>query len=76
MNLQAVGGRLILNLSLGQANEAPYVVWQSSDGGVTWQSLPDPDGFPVAQLTGSFGDGLIIRYGDGSPIWIGTLNDR
>ena len=77
MNLCAVGGQLVLSLSLSPSNGAPYVVWQSKDGGATWQSLPDPNGYPVAQIAGSsFGDGVTITYRDDSRIWIGTLNSR
>jgi hypothetical protein len=72
MSFDQVGGRLILTMSLGANNEAPYVVWQSSDGGQTWQSLPDPDGFPVDQITPCFGNGVTITYGDVPKTWIGT----
>jgi hypothetical protein len=77
MGLESIDGRLILNMALGESNEGPYAVWQSSDGGKTWQSLPDPEGFPATGFVSSFGDGLVIKTTDDVPAWwLGTLTAR
>jgi hypothetical protein len=73
--LNAVGGRLIVTMSLGGNNERPYATWQSTDGGMSWQSVPGPDGFPLEGAPAGLYGGLEIRTTDNVPAyWVGKLS--
>jgi hypothetical protein len=75
--LLGVGDRPVVITSFNQANDPPYGVWQSKDGGATWESLPGPDGYPVTSLVWSRGDSISIVLADGAgPAWVGTLATR
>jgi hypothetical protein len=79
MSLRSIDGRLILNMnmSVGANNDGPYEVWQSSDGGKTWQSVPDPEGFPVTGYVRGFAGGLMVQTTDNTPTWwLGNLTGK
>jgi hypothetical protein len=72
--LTMAGDRLIATVSAGNAYDGPYVVWQSTDAGSTWQPLPGPDGSQLRLR--ATGDGTSVRVSDdtGKVNWVGTLS--
>ena len=74
-NLTAIGDRLILTCAVGQDPNITYAAWQSRDKGVSWQSLPGHDGYPVTSLVVGI-DGKVTTTTSDGFIWVGTLNGK
>jgi hypothetical protein len=88
LGLVAVGDRLIADVSPAQLNSTAYPdastfaakafeVWQSVDGGRTWQPLTDASGKQMSGMVESLGDRLVLFAPQYDPVawkiaWVGT----
>ena len=72
-SLTAAGSRLIATVSMGGAYDGPYLVWQSADGGKTWQPMPGPDGLQLTTIASGHSGTVRVTDATGKVTWVGTL---